>query len=264
MLRLKTLGGLSVERSPPPPLSTSPRRRLLALLALLAGHDPRGISRDKLLAYLWPESDTSRARSSLKQALSSLRQSLGAPLIDSVGGVLRLNAGLLEVDLWQFEAALGRGDHAAAALAYGGPFLDGFSVSGLEELTTWVEAERERLAGGYNAALRVLAGEAEALGDRHGAIGWYQRLTDAEPLCPAAALGLMRAVAAAGDLTAAKEHARAYSARSVQTGVPIDDTVVEFVRELRDQPAKRESAPMIAQDHSRTTPIVRGPDRRSG
>ena len=73
MLRLKTLGGLSVERSPPPSLSTRPRRRLLALLALMAGHDALGISRDKLLAYLWPESDTSRARSSLKQALSSLR-----------------------------------------------------------------------------------------------------------------------------------------------------------------------------------------------
>jgi DNA-binding SARP family transcriptional activator/tetratricopeptide (TPR) repeat protein len=264
MLRLKTLGGLCVERSPPPSLSTCPRRRLLAVIALIAGHDDRGISRDKLLAYLWPESDTSRARSSLKQALSSLRQSLGAPLIDSAGGVLRLNPHLIKVDLWEFEAALARGDYRAAALTYGGPFLDGFSVSGLEELTKWVEVERERLARGYNAALRVLAGEAEALGDRHGAIGWYQRLIDAEPLCSAAAVGLVRALASAGDFTAAKAHARAYSARLVGVGVPVDHAVGEFVRELRDQPAKPESAPMKRGDHSPATPIVRGPDRRSG
>ena len=264
MLRLKTFGDLSVERSPPPPLSISPRRRLLALLALIAGHDPRGISRDKLLAYLWPESDTSRARSSLKQALSSLRQSLGASLIDSVGGVLRLNSGLIEVDLWQFEAALGRGDYGGAALSYSGPFLHGFSLADLEELTTWVEAERERLAQAYNAALRVLAGEAQALGDRQGAIVWYQRLTDAEPLCSGAALGLVRALAAAGDFPAAKEHARTYSARLIETGAPVDGAVVEFVRELRDKPTKAESAPIIRGDYSPATPIVRGPDRRSG
>ena len=178
--------------------------------------------------------------------------------------MLRLNAGLIQVDLWQFEAALARGDYGAAALAYSGPFLDGFSVSGLEELTTWVQAERERLGRGYNAALRVLAEEAEALGDRYGAIAWYQQLTDSEPLCSAAALGLVRGLAAAGDFTAAKGHARAYSARLVGVGVPVDDAVVEFVRELRDKPGKPESAPMKRGDHSPATPIVRGPDRRSG
>jgi hypothetical protein len=44
----------------------------LALLALVAGHGDQGVSRDKLLAYLWPESDEARARNSLKQVLFGL------------------------------------------------------------------------------------------------------------------------------------------------------------------------------------------------
>ena len=50
MLRLRTLGGLGIERDDQPLPSPGPRRRVLALLALIAGHDPPGISRDKLLA----------------------------------------------------------------------------------------------------------------------------------------------------------------------------------------------------------------------
>jgi DNA-binding SARP family transcriptional activator len=263
MLYLKTFGGLSVGRSGSTNQLT-PRRRLLALLALIAGHDTAGISRDKLLAYLWPESDSERARDSLKQSLSAVRQLLGLPLITCIGGVLRLNHRLIESDAWEFELALGRGDHAEAVRCYRGPYLDRFHVPGLPKFDGWVNRERQRIAGCYISALRVLVGQAEALGDRQAAIIWYQRLTDAEPLSSAAALGLVRALAAAGSVGTAKAHARAYSARLVEVGAPVDDAVVEFARELRDQPTKRTSASTVRRDYSPAAPIIRGRDRRSG
>jgi DNA-binding SARP family transcriptional activator len=212
MLCLKTLGGLGIERGDQPLPSTGPRRRLLALLALIAEHDPPGISRDKLLAYLWPESDTQRARNSLKQGLYSLRQSLGIPLVNCAGGVLRLNRRLIEIDTWQFEATLVLGEEAKAVSIYRGPYLDGFYIAGLDELERWMEAERERLARRYGDALRVLAERAEANRDTLAAAIWWRRLTAAEPLCSTAALGLMRALAAAGDITSAREHARVHAA----------------------------------------------------
>jgi DNA-binding SARP family transcriptional activator len=265
MLCLKTLGGLGIERGDQPLPSTGPRRRLLALLALIAGHEPPGISRDKLLAYLWPESDTQRARNSLKQGLYSLRQSLGIPLVNCAGGVLRLNRRLIEIDTWQFEATLVLGEEAKAVSIYRGPYLDGFYIAGLDELERWMEAERERLARRYGDALRVLAERAEANRDTLAAAIWWRRLTAAEPLCSTAALGLMRALAAAGDITSAREHARVHAAYvRAELGGPVAEAVVAFANRLRDEPGPREptSTPARALAPARVPPIMRGPERR--
>ena len=106
MLRLQVLGGLALERDGVPFEGSAPRRRLLALLALVAGHGAHGLTRDKLLAYLWPESDTPRARNSLKQALFSLRRIVGPRALVSSGDIVRLDPAAIQVDVWEFEAAL--------------------------------------------------------------------------------------------------------------------------------------------------------------
>src|SRR4051812_20760854 len=108
MLRLQTLGCLALERDGVLLDGSAPRRRLLALLALVAGHGAHGLTRDKLLAYLWPESDTAHARNSLKQALFCLRQFLGLGALGSSGDVIRLDPTAIQVDVWEFEAALDR------------------------------------------------------------------------------------------------------------------------------------------------------------
>ena len=56
MVELRTFGGLSIEANGAPPTGAAAQRKTLALLALLARH-PRGLSRDKVIAYLWPETD---------------------------------------------------------------------------------------------------------------------------------------------------------------------------------------------------------------
>jgi DNA-binding SARP family transcriptional activator len=236
MLCLRTLGGLGIERDDQPLPSPGLRRRVCALLALLAGHDPPGISRDKLLTYLWPESDTGPARNNLKQALYSLRQTLGMPLVNCTGGLLRLDPAHITIDHWRFEAALARGDEAEAAAIYRGIYLNGFYVAGLYELERWMEAERERLARRYMDTLRVLAERAEAESNTLAAAIWWRRLTAADPLCSTAALGLMHALAMAGDPTAAREHARAHAAYvRAELGGPVAEAVVAAITPAPDR-----------------------------
>ena len=65
--RLRTFGALEVERGDgaAPLAGAAAQRKTLALLAVLAAAGDRGVSREKLLLYFWPESDGDRARHAL-------------------------------------------------------------------------------------------------------------------------------------------------------------------------------------------------------
>lgn len=226
MIRLRVLGGFSLPQDPTGLLAPGLRPRVLALLALLVAHDSEGISRDKLLAYLWPDSDSWHARNSLKQALFSLRRSLDCHLLVTGAGYLRLDSSAAQVDLWEFDSALAGGQETVAVGAYRGPFLDGFYITGLGEFEHWVEAKRQRLANQYSQALIALAVRSDRAGDRHSAITWWRRLAEAEPLSAIPALGLMRALHAAGDPTGALDHGRKHAAMvESQLGISVSEEV---------------------------------------
>src|SRR6185295_1727653 len=110
MLRLRTLGGLALEGENGPLLGAAVQRRCVALLALLALSRDRGISRDKILTYLWPESDEPHARHALSQLLYGLRRQLPHREVVTGGADLRLNSEVIASDLSQFAAALARDD----------------------------------------------------------------------------------------------------------------------------------------------------------
>src|SRR5688500_9093427 len=96
MLRLCTFGGLSVQGTS---FDAAARRRPLAVLALLAVAGERGLSREKLVGYLWPESDEERARNSLCQALSTLRRDFGFEHVILGSVELRLNPAVVSSDV---------------------------------------------------------------------------------------------------------------------------------------------------------------------
>src|SRR5262245_23619726 len=76
LLRVRMLGGfalMSVEGSD----LTLPRRKLRALVALLALAPAGGWPRERLTALLWGDRDEEQARGSLRQALAELRRILG-------------------------------------------------------------------------------------------------------------------------------------------------------------------------------------------
>src|SRR5437867_2982123 len=123
MFTLRLLGGASLDGPHGPVTGRAALRQRVALLAVLAVEHPRPLSRDRLLAYLWPESGTDDARHLLRESLYILRSALGDDSVLSTGDDIRLNPDRLTCDLWEFEAALARDDPEAAVSVYHGPFL---------------------------------------------------------------------------------------------------------------------------------------------
>ena len=206
--RLQLLGGLSVVAASG--ATVGQQRRRLALLALVASGSERGVTRDRIIGLLSPESRTESARHSLHQLLYYVRQQLGDDVFLGTDP-LRLNPAVITSDVSEFEHAVERGELASAVALYRGSFLEGFhlNVTTFEE---WVASERQRLAAMHSEAVRRLASESEARGDHTAAITWWRRLTALDPLSGSAALGLMRTLAAAGDASAALKHGRLHSA----------------------------------------------------
>jgi DNA-binding SARP family transcriptional activator len=234
MLLLRALGGVSVEGAMAAD-GFLQRPRVLSLLALLAGGGPAGLARDSVLALLWPESDTCRARANLKQLAFQARRLGGLPIALGEGGVVRLDVEPRRVDVWTFEQAARRNDRPAMARAYGGAFLDGFvPPSGLDELGRWIERRRAALREQYQAALGALCAEAAAAGDMDGLIGHRRCLVDLDPLSSRATLSLMHALVAADDRPAALAAARSHARRvRAELDTDPDPTLLRFERELR-------------------------------
>ena len=241
MLRLHTFGGCHLARDGARLDALSGQRKALGFLAVLAVAGARGVSRDALLAYLWPDSDEERARSSLKQLVRSLRQQLDAQELIVGSGDLRLNPQIVTSDVAAFREALGRGDDAGAVELYEGPFLDGFYVRGADDFERWTSAERGRLARDYARALEALGERATTQGDARTALVWWRRLAATDPLSARAATGLMRALDATGERTAALQHALVYQQLvTEEIGGPPDPVVTELAERLRRSPAASE------------------------
>jgi eukaryotic-like serine/threonine-protein kinase len=199
MLFLKAFGGLSLDIDGIPGTGAAQQRKTLGLLALLAAAGERGLSRDKLIASLWPEADTEHGRGLLRQACYSLRRDLHVPELFLGSIQLRLNPAVISSDVGAFAAALEENDPAGAVSFYPAPFLDGFYLSGGGEFEEWAETERARLASQFRAALETLSREAAGRGEHRVAAEGWRRLLELDPLSSNAALGLMTALDHAGE-----------------------------------------------------------------
>jgi serine/threonine-protein kinase len=234
VLRLKTFGGLGLQRDGLPPGPGATQRRRLALLVLLARAGERGMSRDKLLGLLWPDSEPDKARAILAQALYALRRDLDADDLFLGSTDLRLNSERITSDAAEFTAALEAGRLEDAVGLYAGPFLDGVYVNDAAEFERWAEGERSELAAQYAAALERLASQAMSRADHRAAVGWWRRLGVADPLSARVATGLMQALVASGDRAGAIQHARIYETllRQELDAGP-DPEVAAFAERLR-------------------------------
>ena len=210
MLHLKTFGGLSVDIDGIPGTGAAQQRKTLGLLALLAAAGQRGLSRDKLIAALWPETDAEHGRGLLRQACYALRRDLHAPELFLGSIQLRLNPAVISSDVASFASALEENDPTRAVSFYTAPFLDGFYLNGGGEFEDWAETERARLAGQCRAALEVLSAEATRRGEHRVAADWWRRLLELDPLSSHAALGLMTALDHAGEHAEALRCGQAY------------------------------------------------------
>jgi DNA-binding SARP family transcriptional activator/tetratricopeptide (TPR) repeat protein len=205
MLRLLTFGGLALERHDGPAPRLRPQR--LAILAVIATAGNHGISRERLAALFWPDSDN--PRHSLRQGLYALRHELGVDTIAG-DGVLAIDSRALTCDLVEFRAALAAGDRIKAATLATGPFLHGFTLASHPEFERWADEERATISTSATKLLLTLAKEAEAGNNFETAADWWKRLTILDPLSGRFALGNLKALANAGDRAGALAFARAH------------------------------------------------------
>jgi DNA-binding SARP family transcriptional activator/TolB-like protein len=244
VLRLRTLGGLSLEGPDGPLTGPAVQRHRLALLALLAVAGQRGLSRDRILAYLWPETDAERASHTLAQTLYALRRLLGLPELTLGSAEIRLNPAAIASDIAEFEEALARGEFERAVALYGGHFLEGFHLHAVPAFERWMDEVRTSCLRRLEGALTSLAEVARTRGDTRAAVEWWRRLAALSPLSTWTAVGLMGALVAAGDRAGALRHARIHEALLRQElDVEADPEVLSLALRLREQPGEDSATP---------------------
>lgn len=246
MLRFRALGRPIVEGPDGTFGGAAAQRKPLALLALLAVAGARGMSRDKILAYLWPEAPADRATHRLTQVLYSLRHELQADDLFLGGADLRLNPDLISTDLADFHHAMADHHPDQAVGCYAGPFLDGFFINGAPEFERWVDGERSDLERRYKAALEMLAEQAMAGADHVAAAHWLGRLAQTDPLNAQIAVRYMEALARTGDRAGALRFAQWHQSRlREELDADPDSTVMVAVERLRAQAADEPSVAVL-------------------
>lgn len=227
-LRLLTLGRAVLVDPTGVARVGQPRR--IALLTLVAAAGERGISRDKLIAYLSPERPTDAARHSLHQLLYYIRQQVGGAIFLG-SDPLRTNPALLTHDVALFDQALDAGAFDQAVGLYQGPFLDGFHLPEAWEFDEWTSGERMRLTNRYRSALLALVRAARQRGDLDAASSWSLRLSVADPLSAPAVLEAMRTKAALQDRSGALRLAQEFQQRLRKEFGALPDAGVDALAE---------------------------------
>lgn len=156
-------------------LLVQPKR--FALLAYLLLDRPFRIhARDELLLLFWPDYREDNARNALSQALSFIRRSLGEGVIVTRGADgVAVDRELFTCDALGFDAAVARGDEAAALALYHRELLEGFHVDDAPEFDRWLAAERTHFRSRAVSCVHALTARAGEKSDFVGALGWAVR-----------------------------------------------------------------------------------------
>lgn len=206
-LRLKLLGPFQAFDATGQEI-TIPGRKTEVLLAILAKAGRRGMPREKIIGLLWSDRGEEQARSSLRQALWSLRRALEdcqpSPL-RTEESLVALDPKLFESDVMVFERLADENDPQSlekAVQLFEGEFLEGTTLRDPAG-EDWLFYERERLTGiARGLYLRFLN---HLIQSGHGsrALEIGQRLLAFDPLEEEAHRALMRLYCAQGQRTLA-------------------------------------------------------------
>jgi predicted ATPase/DNA-binding SARP family transcriptional activator len=198
--------------------ATDKSRALLAYLAVERGRPHR---RENLAALLWPDQSDERARQSLRQALSHLKQALGGdefllispqdiqinPHSDvwtDVGIVESLQQACKRHSHRSLEHCLPCLDRQEQLLRYyAGDFLAGFPSQNSESFEEWVMLTREHLHQYAMTAHNFLAGIYERRGDLAGSLKHIRQQIHLEPWREEAHRIAMRLLAQMGERSSA-------------------------------------------------------------
>ena len=175
-------------------------RKHFALLIRLAVEGGRKFTRDYLMDLFWPDVPAARARHSLAQALTVLKEKIGRDHLVVQRASIALVPGAVEADVRRLESC---------EVEIRGPFLDGFEVPGAVQFEQWKDQWRARLMPRIRDCLVKHMDAGRRTGDfatveRHALV-----LLELDPLSEDGVRGFIEARAWVGDRTnALKEFAR--------------------------------------------------------
>jgi DNA-binding SARP family transcriptional activator len=241
MLQLLTLGELRLRGASEAGLSS--RRKELTLLCYLARHTRRPLSRADLAELLWGDRNSTKARQSLRQALSELKRIVGDGL-EAGPDRVSLQPGAVLLDASVFEQELAQGLWLDAVQRWGGDFLSGLDDTGGEEFRSWLEAEREGLRRGLRLGLSHLVEEAHQTGHWSQGIAWAERWVDLLPYDEEAHRRLIELTHLSGNNAAALVRFAASRQRLNEIGLTPSTALVQLGQLLeRDSSRVRRSTP---------------------
>ena len=234
-------------------------RKILALVAYLAisGLEDEGgcLSRDSLLALLWPELEPSRARAVLRRNLSLLRTALAGEWL----AVDRQMVGTdPEAEFWLDVDQFSRLVHswqthghpqeqicprclealAEAATLYRGDFLEGFGLRNSVAYDDWQFFQAEGLRQELASALERLVSGHSARGNYEAALPYARRWLALDPLHELAHRRLMQLYAQAGQRSAALRQYQGYvRILDEELGLPPTRETTALYEQIRTTPA---------------------------
>jgi DNA-binding SARP family transcriptional activator len=200
-----------------PPSDHGLPTKSLALLAFLAVESGTH-SREKLATLLWGESSDEKANASLRQALSTLRRTLGDQIT-----ITRTAVGLepgVTSDVQCF-LTLAQTEPATAGKIEVWRFLEGFAPRHCPAFDDWVEAVRGDLRARYCRCLATAGREALARRAWREAVALGTQWLRVDPDSGGATLLLVEALYLSGDTTGAMDAHEAFLARqAANSGAP--------------------------------------------
>ena len=128
--------------------------KLRALITYLALHPDQPIKREALASLLWGDNLEAQARQSLRQALLSLRKTLGNAAIETDDETVTFRSVAVRTDVAVFESDAAEGRLNDAVTAYHGDLMVETAARS-EAFEVWLDQERTRLR---NLACRTLRG----------------------------------------------------------------------------------------------------------
>lgn len=238
MANLRILGGLWLENEQTSSAGRGGQRRRLALLALLWLSPQRRLTRDKVLAILWPEAPAIEGRRRLSTAVYDLRKSLGDDIVISNGDELWIPPECsLTCDVDCFDAAIAERDWEKAVASYHGLLFDGVHLPEAPEFEEWISLHRERLRRAYVHAIEQVLTLRRETGNHGTAITAARLLLDLEPLNERIALIAASAIATSGAPAEAVRSLDQYTTRvRTELGVLPHARVLELASSFRTTP----------------------------
>jgi DNA-binding SARP family transcriptional activator len=178
--RLHLLGTLAVEETGDRSIVELPPGKPLAVLAYLA-LEGGPVYRDELAELLWPQTDRTHSKASVRQALFTLRKELKTEDLFPSDDPVELREGCIETDLESFREALRKDDLDTANSLWHGPPLNGLCFPGAREWDRWVDSVRTVEEGRYGGALAKAAEAAAFRGDILTAKELWGRAIEVQP-----------------------------------------------------------------------------------